>query len=153
LWELIDQELGVEGRPRPNWTISSGSRSLKFLEFPTQKVQWDRLRGRYKQLAPYDKKTVRKASEIDLIEMISEIDQKCKQWGTHVLYCSSLWFDELQRQRANPEISIPAMQLFSYFQSTSWSALARVRYNDDQLFQQKLFLSINALLLRRNFFV
>src|SRR5215510_4509574 len=41
-WELIDQLLKVEGRPTPNWTISSGSRSLKFLEFPTQKVRWDR---------------------------------------------------------------------------------------------------------------
>jgi hypothetical protein len=40
LWELVDEQLDVEGRPLPNWTISSGSRSLRFLEFPTQQVQW-----------------------------------------------------------------------------------------------------------------
>ncbi|MGB6398069.1 MAG: hypothetical protein WBF73_20630 [Bradyrhizobium sp.] len=40
LWELIDQQLHVEGRPLSNWTVSSGSRSLRFLEFPTQQVQW-----------------------------------------------------------------------------------------------------------------
>jgi hypothetical protein len=44
LGELIDEQLAVEGRPTANWTISSGSRNLKFLEFPTQKVKWDRLR-------------------------------------------------------------------------------------------------------------
>jgi hypothetical protein len=49
LWELIDQQLTVEGRPLSNWTVSSGSRSLRFLEFPTQRVQWDRLRARYQR--------------------------------------------------------------------------------------------------------
>jgi hypothetical protein len=60
LWELIDQQLTVEGRPLSNWTVSSGSRSLRFLEFPTQRVQWDRLRARYRQLSTYDKGAVRK---------------------------------------------------------------------------------------------
>jgi hypothetical protein len=133
LWELIDEQLKVEGRPWPNWTISSGSRSLKFLEFPTQKVQWDRLRARYKQLSTYDKGIARKLKEIDLIQMVGEVDQKSKLWVTQVLYFSSLWFDELKRQLADRERAIPATQLFSYLQNTSWSALARVRYNDDQL--------------------
>jgi hypothetical protein len=64
LWELIDHELDVEGRPWPGWTIASGSRSLKFLEFPTQKVQWDRLRARYRH---YDKGFARKLKGMDLI--------------------------------------------------------------------------------------
>jgi len=132
-WELIDQLLKVEGRPTPNWTISSGSRSLKFLEFPTQKVKWDRLRSRYKHLSTHDKEFARKLKEIDLIQMISEVDQKSKHWVTQVLYFSSLWFDELQRQLADRERAVPATRLFSYFQNRSWSALARVRYNDDQL--------------------
>src|SRR5215472_10026725 len=132
-WELIDQLLKVEGRPTPNWTISSGSRSLKFLEFPTQKVKWDRLRSRYKHLSTHDKEFARKLKEIDLIQMISEVDQKSKHWVTQVLYFSSLWFDELQRQLADRERAVPATRLFSYLQETSWSALARVRYNDDQL--------------------
>jgi hypothetical protein len=133
LWELIDQQLKVEGRPTPNWTISSGSRNLKFLEFPTQKVKWDRLRARYKHLSTHDKEFARKLKEIDLIEMISEVDQKSKQWATQVLYFSSLWFDELQRQLADRERAAPATRLFSYFQNRSWPTLARVRYNDDQL--------------------
>lgn len=133
LWELIDQQLKVEGRPTRNETISSGSRSLKFLEFPTQKVQWDRLRARHKYLSTYDKEVARKLKEIDLIEMIREVDQKSKQWVTQVLYFSALWFNELERQRANPETAARATRLFSYFQNTSWSTLARVRYNDDQL--------------------
>ncbi len=65
LWELIDQQLHVEGRPLSNWTISSGSRSLRFLEFPTQQVEWDRLRARYRQLSTYDKG--RELKEIDLV--------------------------------------------------------------------------------------
>ncbi len=133
LWELIDRQLKVEGRPWPNWTISSGSRSLKFLEFPTQKVQWDRLRARYKQLSTYDKGIARKLKEIDLIQMVSEVDRRSKQWVTQVLYFSSLWFDELELQLADRKRVVPATQLFSYFQNTSWSGLARVRYNDDQL--------------------
>ncbi len=133
LWELIDQLLNVEGRPAANWTISSGSRSLKFLEFPTQKVQWDRLRARYKQLSTYDKGIARKLKEIDLIQMVSEVDQKSKQWMTQILYFSSAWFNELQRQRTKPETAVHASKLFSYFQDTGWSTLARVRYNDDQL--------------------
>ncbi len=133
LWELIDEQLQVEGRPTTNWTISSGSRSLKFLEFPTQKVKWDRLRARYKHLSTHDKEFVRKLKEIDLIQMISEVNQKSKQWVTQVLYFSSSWFDELRRQLADRERAIPATRLFSYFQNRSWSTLARVRYNDDQL--------------------
>ncbi len=127
LWELIDRQLKVEGRPWPNWTISSGSRSLKFLEFPTQKVQWDRLRARYKQLSTYDKGIARKLKEIDLIQMVSEVDRRSKQWVTQVLYFSSLWFDELELQLADRKRVVPATQLFSYFQNTSWSGLARVR--------------------------
>jgi hypothetical protein len=132
LWELIDEQLQVEG-VRAKWTISSGSRSLKFLEFPTQKVKWDRLRARYRYLSTYDKEFARKLKEIDLIEMISEIDQKSRQWVTQVLYFSSTWFDEMRRQLANRERTIPATRLFSYFQNRSWSTLADVRYNDDQL--------------------
>jgi hypothetical protein len=134
LWELIDDQLDVEGRRRPShWTISSGSRSLKFLEFPTQKVQWDRLRARYKGLSSYDKAFVRKLSEIDLIETIREVDQRSKQWATQVLYFSPRWFDELRRQLADQERAAPATNLLSYFQNKSWSVLARGRYNDDQL--------------------
>jgi hypothetical protein len=133
LWELIDHELHVEGRPWPGWTIASGSRSLKFLEFPTQKVQWDRLRARYRQLSAYDKAFARKLKEMNLIEMASEVDQKSKQWVTQVLFFSPLWFDELERQHAKAETAIAATRLFSYFQKKSWETLARVRYNDDHL--------------------
>jgi hypothetical protein len=133
LFELIDQHLHVEGRPTANWTISSGSRSLKFLEFPTQRVQWDRLRARYKQLSTYDKTIARKLREVELIEMIGEVDQKSKNWEVKILYFSALWFKELEQQLADREKSVPAMELFSYFNNASWAALARVRYNDDQL--------------------
>jgi hypothetical protein len=133
LWELIDQQLKVEGRPIRNETISSGSRSLKFLEFPTQEVKWNRLRARYRHLSTHHKESVRRLKEIDLIEMISEVDQKSKQWVTQVLYFSTAWFAELQRQFADRERTGPAARLFSYFQNRSWSTLARVRYNDDQL--------------------
>ena len=133
LWELIDEQRHVEGRPLSNSTISSGSRSLRFLEFPTQRVQWDRLRTRYRQLSTYDKGAVRKLKEIDLIEMIGEVDRKSKQWATQILYFSSHWFKELERQLADPECRTPAMELASYFNNTSWASLARVRYNDDQL--------------------
>jgi hypothetical protein len=133
LWELIDEQLQVEGRPITNWTISSGSRSLKFLEFPTQKVKWDRLRARYRQLSTHDKVDIRRLKEIDLIERIREVDEKCRRWVTQVLYFSPSWFDELRRQLDDPERALLAMKLFSYFQTQGWSALARVRYNDDQL--------------------
>jgi hypothetical protein len=133
LWELVDQQLNVEGRAIRYETISSGSRNLKFLEFPTQEVKWNRLRARYRHLSTHDKQFIRKLKEIDLIEMISEVDQKSKQWVTQVLYFSSSWFDELRRQLADRERTIPATRLFSYFQNESWSTLARVRYNDDQL--------------------
>jgi hypothetical protein len=133
LWELIDQMLNVEGRPIRNETISSGSRSLKFLEFPTQEVKWNRLRARYRHLSTHDRTFIRRLKEIDLIEMIGEVDRKSKQWVTQILYFSSSWFDELRRQLADRERTIPATRLFSYFQERSWSTLARVRYNDDQL--------------------
>ncbi len=132
-FELIDQYLNVEGRPVPNWTMSAGSRSLKFLEFPTQRVQWDRLRARYRQLSTYDKSTVRRLNELELIKLIGEVDQKTKQWATQILYFSSLWFRELEEQLADRDRAVPAMELFSYLLKTSWSTLARVRYNDDQL--------------------
>src|SRR5450755_2335535 len=65
--------------------------------------------------------------------MVSEVDQKSKQWRTQVLYFSSLWFDELERQLADRTRVISATRLFSYLQKTSWAAMERVRYNDDQL--------------------
>jgi hypothetical protein len=96
-------------------------------------VEWDRLRARYRHLSTYDKGTVRELKEIDLIEMISEVDQKSKHWVTPILYFSAQWFNELERQLAEPESRTPAMELASYFNNTSWASLARVRYNDDQL--------------------
>ena len=65
--------------------------------------------------------------------MISDVDQKTKQWVTQILYFSSLWFKQLEQQISDPERAVAAMELFSYFQKKSWSTLARVRYNDDQL--------------------
>jgi hypothetical protein len=132
-FELMDQYLNVEGRPAQSWTISSGSRSLKFLEFPTQRVQWDRLRAKYRHLSTYDKGRARKLREMELIEMIREVNERTKQWATSVLYFSSQWFSEIELQLADRERRVPAMELFSYFQRTGWSTLARVRYNDDQL--------------------
>jgi hypothetical protein len=132
-FELIDQYLNVEGRPAQSWTISSGSRSLKFLEFPTQRVQWDRLRAKYKHLSTYDKVRARKLREMELIEMIRDVNERTKQWAASILYFSSQWFNEIDLQLADRERRVPAMELFSYFQGASWSTLARVRYNDDQL--------------------
>ncbi len=103
------------------------------MEFPTQEVKWNRLRARYRHLSTHHKESVRKLKEIDLIEMISEVDQKSKQWVTQVLYFSASWFAELQRQLAERERTGSAARLFSYFQNRSWSTLARVRYNYDQL--------------------
>jgi hypothetical protein len=133
VWELIDDQLTVQGRPTANWTISSGSRNLKFLEFPTQKVKWDRLRTRNRQLSTHDREDIRRLTEIDLIETMEDVNGKCREWTTQVLYFSPSWFDELRRQRERPEIALAAMRLFSYFQTRGWSTLARVRYNDDQL--------------------
>src|SRR5260370_20774322 len=52
---------------------------------------------------------------------------------TKTLYFSASWFGELRRQLADQEGTVAATRLFSYFQKRSWSTLARVRYNDDQL--------------------
>jgi hypothetical protein len=133
LWELIDDQLKVEGRPPSNWTISSGSRNLKFLEFPAQKVQWDRLRARYRHLSTHDREDIRGLKEVDLVGRINELDEKCRQWATPVLYFAPSWFEELRSQSADQERALLAMRLFSYFQTRGWSTLARVRYNDDQL--------------------
>jgi hypothetical protein len=130
LWELFDEQFQVEGSPTANWTISSGARNLKFLEFPTQKVKYDRLRARYPRLSTHDKADIRRLKEIDLIEII---DDKCRRWATEILYFSPAWFNELARQRQNRETAFPANKLFVYFQKHAWSTLARVRYNDDQL--------------------
>jgi hypothetical protein len=48
------------------------------------------------------------------------------------IFCAR-WFEEMERQRMDRERSRPAEKLFFYFQNTSWSTLARIRYNDDQL--------------------
>src|SRR6266852_3060596 len=133
LFELIDHQQEVQGRPTTNWTISSGSRSLKFLEFPTQQVQWQRLRSRYKRLITYHKEAVRRLKEIDLIEMIEEVDHKSKIWTTKILYFSAIWFAEIQRQLNDPRRRAAAMELMAYFTRASWKSLTRVRYNDDEL--------------------
>src|SRR5258706_15754910 len=52
-------------------------------------------------------------SNYDLIEMISEVDQKSKQWVTQVLYFSASWFAELRRQLVDRERTGPATRLFS----------------------------------------
>jgi hypothetical protein len=134
LWELIDDLQAVKSRPTPKSTISSGSRSLKFLEFPTQETKWKRLRAKYKHLSTYDKEFA-KLREIELIEMISDLDRKSKEWVTQVLYFSSSWFEELRRQLklTDQERDVHATRLFSHLTGKAWSALARVRDYDDQL--------------------
>src|SRR5258706_5170228 len=100
---------------------------------PTGKRRLSTAHARYRHLSTHHKESVRKLKEIDLIEMISEVDQKSKEWETQVLYFSAAWFAELRRQLVDRERTGPAARLFSYFQNRSWQTLARVRYNDDQL--------------------
>jgi hypothetical protein len=133
VWELIDEQLRVEGRPPANWTISSGSRNLKFLEFPTQKWKWDKWRAKYPRLSTYDRAYIRRLREINLIQEIPDVNEKCRQWTTQVLYFAPAWFSELKRQRDGQDTAVRAMKLFSYFLTQGWQTLARVRYNDDQL--------------------
>ena len=77
------------------------SRSLRFLEFPTQRVQWDRLRARYRQLSTYDKGAVRR--------------ERQRQKGRHgsiltfKINCSSRDSDGFQRE------SIPIEQFYAPF--------------------------------------
>src|SRR5262245_11368633 len=77
-----------------------------------------RLRARYK-LSTHDKAFTRKLKEIDLIQMISEVDEKSKRWVTQVLYFSPSWFGEMRGQLADRERDVPATRLFSYFKDKS----------------------------------
>ena len=132
VFEFIDHNLDVSGKPVPDWVISAGSRSLKFLEFPTQKVQWDRLRSKY-GLSTYDKLAARDWDENDLIDQIPAVNEACRGWFTEVLYFTQGWFDEASRQMAQFENVIAANAFFSYFKDSGWNSLARVRDRANKL--------------------
>lgn len=133
VFEFIDDHLGVSGRPVPDWTISSGARSIRFLEFPTQKVQWDRLRSKYRNLSTYEKLAVRRLKEMDLIDLITETDDFCNKWVTEILYFAPAWFIESEDQASDPKRSAQASELFSYLKNLGWETLARVRDRANKL--------------------
>jgi hypothetical protein len=133
VFEFIDEHLGVSGRPVPDWTISSGARSIRFLEFPTQKVQWDRLRSKYRHLPTYEKKFSRSLGEMDLVDLLTEGEDFCQKWLTDILYFAPAWFYEAEDQTADPKRNYPAAELFSYFKNLGWESLARVRDRQNKL--------------------
>lgn len=133
VFEFIDEHLAVEGAPTPDWTISSGARSIRFLEFPTQKVQWDRLRSKYKRLSTYNKNAVRQLREMDLIDLLTEMDAHCKKWLTDILYFDPAWLQEAEDQMADPQRNLSASNLLSYFKDLGWESLARVRDRANKL--------------------
>jgi hypothetical protein len=133
VFEFIDEHLGVSGRPVPDWTISSGARSIRFLEFPTQKVQWDRLRSRYRHLPTYEKPFARALGEMDLLDLLTEQEDFCQKWMTDILYFAPAWFYEAEDQASDPQRSVPASELFSYFKNLGWESLARVRDRANKL--------------------
>jgi hypothetical protein len=133
VFEFIDEYLGVSGRPVPDWTISSGTRSIRFLEFPTQKVQWDRLRSRYRHLSTYEKLFVRGLREMELIDLLAEGNDFCGEWATDILYFAPAWLREAGDQLSDPKRHSSAGELLSYFQNLGWESLARVRDRQNKL--------------------
>jgi hypothetical protein len=133
VFEFIDEHLGVSGRPVTDWTISSGARSIRFLEFPTQKVQWDRLRSKYRHLPTYDKVFARGLGEMDLVDLLTEEEDFCQKWLTDILYFAPAWFQEAEDQASDPLRSSQAIELFSYFKNLGWESLARVRDRANKL--------------------
>jgi hypothetical protein len=133
VFECVDDHLGVKERPRPSWTISAGSRSFKFLEFPTREDRWKRLRTKVARLSPYNRSEALILTEIELLQTILGTGDALKNWNAEVLYFAPAWFDEANRQFSTKETSVPARVLYSYFKDLAWRSLARVRDRANEL--------------------
>ena len=125
-FELIDNHLDVAG-PIPDWSISSGARSLRFVDFPTQEVQWRRLRSRYPGLPRYHVEDTPNLRESELIDLLQEYGGCTTDWRTEVLFFDPAWFREIDKQLNDAMSYVPAMEVLAYFKDAAWESLARVR--------------------------
>ena len=125
-FELIDNHLAVTG-PIPDWSISSGARSLRFVDFPTQEVQWRRLRSRYPGLPRYHAEDTPHLRESELIDLLQEHGGCTTDWRTEVLFFNPAWFREIDKQLNDAMSYLPAMEVLAYFKDAAWASLARVR--------------------------
>lgn len=133
VFEYLDEHLNAEGRPTPNWTISAGSRSFKFLDLPTQKGQWSRLRSKYPQLSTYYKVEAQTVREIDLLQTLMEGNGPWQNWWVPILYFSPAWFNEVDSQLLRRDTWAAAMKLRNYIFDLAWKSLAKVRDRQNEL--------------------
>lgn len=125
-FEFIDHRLAVAG-PIPDWSISAGARSLRFVEFPTQEVQWRRLRSRYPRLPLYHEEETPNLRESELLDLLQEHGGCSDAWRADIIFFDPTWFLELDTQLSDVTRYVPAFQMLNYFKDSAWASLARVR--------------------------
>jgi hypothetical protein len=130
LFELIDRIKKAKGPPKPDWTIYSGARSIRFLDFPSQKAKWEKLRNMYRNcLEPYSKRNT-PYEEFFYIQQLTPVLEKCREWTAEILYFSPAWADLLEGQTVS-ENGGAVVKLLSLLTDTAWRSAARVRQSSN----------------------
>jgi hypothetical protein len=131
LFELVDKLKEAKGPIKPDWTIYSGARSIRFIEFPTQEGKWTKLRARYPQwLGPYNRDEAPTYDEFYYLKRIRPLLEECRRWSSEILYFSPGWAELLGNGSigaltgANQE---DAHRLVRFLTDTAWLPAATVR--------------------------
>lgn len=135
LFELVDKLKDAKGPIKPDWTIYSGARSLRFIEFPTQEGKWTKLRAKYPQsLGPYDRDEAPTHDEFYYLRRIRPLFDKCREWSCEILYFSRGWVALLGNGSIGSLTGTnhdDAHRLVRFLTDTAWLFAARVRQSSN----------------------
>jgi hypothetical protein len=137
LFELVDKLKDAKGPIKPDWTIYSGARSIRFIEFPTQEGKWTKLRAKYPQsLGPYNRYEAQRHDEFYYLRRIRPLLDLCRQWSSEILYFSPGWVALLGNGSigaltgANQD---DAHRLVRFLTDTAWQPAATVRQSSNMV--------------------
>ena len=135
LFELVDRLKDAKGPVKPDWTIYSGARSIRFIEFPTQEGKWTKLRAKYPQsLGPYNRNEAQTHDEFYYLRRIRPLLERCRQWSSEILYFSPGWVALLGNGSIGALTGTnqdDAHRLVRFLTDTAWQPAARVRQSSN----------------------
>ncbi len=137
LFELVDKLKEAKGPIKPDWTIYSGARSIRFIDFPTQEGKWTKLRARYPQwLGPYNRDEAQTHDEFYYLKRIRPLLDECRQWSSEILYFSQEWAALLGNGAIGALTGIAqedAHRLVRFLTDTAWLPAATVRQSSHMM--------------------
>ncbi len=139
LFELLDQIVPAQGPKYPDWTISSGARTIHCLQNAAKKTAYNKIRTHHSRLHHaslhgWDEEEFKNYDIHDLLEIVKPVWNQTQGWKASVMYFSPEWFVDLAKLETRQTRRSAALAFLRLLLEAGWRAEARVRESGSELY-------------------